>query len=156
MHGTVLGEITVLEKLSLTDLRQKYAKLFPEDTSVPGNKPFLKRRIAYRLQEVAFGGLSQQTQQRLQDLIRQHDPINHKPAETTPPPQDDSPKPKPLRDRRLPIPGTILTKVYKGTPFQVKALPKGFEFQNKTYRSLTAIAKTITGMHWNGSLFFGL
>ncbi len=156
MRGTVLGEITVLEKLSLADLRQKYAKLFPEDTSVPGNKPFLKRHLAYRLQEVAFGGLSEQAQQCLQDLIHQHDPINHKPAETTPTPQDSSPKPKPLRDRRLPIPGTVLTKVYKGVPFPVKVLPKGFEFQGKTYRSLTAIAKVITGMHWNGFLFFGL
>ena len=43
MHGTVLGEIAVLDKLSLADLRQKYAKLFPEDTSVPGNKPFLQQ-----------------------------------------------------------------------------------------------------------------
>ena len=156
MHGTVLGEITALEKLSLVDLRQKYAKLFPEDISVQGNKPFLKRRIAYRLQEVAFGGLAPQAQQRLQQLIQQYDPINRKPSETAPTPQDSSPKPKPLRDRRLPISGTVLTKVYKGVSFQVKTLLKGFEFQGKTYRSLTAIAKVITGLHWNGYLFFGL
>ncbi len=156
MHGTVLGEITALEKLSLVDLRQKYAKLFPEDISVQGNKPFLKRRIAYRLQEVAFGGLAPQAQQRLQQLIQQYDPINRKPAETDPTPPDSPPKPKPLRARRLPISGTVLTKVYKGVSFQVKTLLKGFEFQGKTYRSLTAIAKVITGMHWNGYLFFGL
>jgi len=156
MRDAVLSKVVALQRFSLAELRQQHNQLFPNEKSAPANKSYLKRRIAYRLQELAFGGLSDQAQGRLQELIQQYDPINRKPPETPPPPQAGSPKPRPLRDRRLPIPGTILTKVYKGVEFQVKALPKGFEFQGKTYRSLTAIAKIITGMHWNGYLFFGL
>jgi len=156
MRDAVLSKVLALQHLSIAELRQQHSQCFPDEKSAPPNKAYLQRRLAYRLQELAFGGLSQQGQQRLQDLIHQHDPINRKSPEAAPTPQDGSPKPRPLRDRRLPIPGTVLTKVYKGTPFQVKALGKGFEFQGKTYRSLTAIAKVITGMHWNGYLFFGL
>ena len=156
MRNGILNEVVALQNLSLAELRKQYSQLFPDEKSAPANKAYLQHRLAYRLQELAYDGLSHGAEERLQQLINQHDPINHKSAETTPTPQDGSLQPKPLRDRRLPIPGTILTKVYKGVEFQVKALPKGFEFQSKTYRSLTAIATVITGMHWNGYLFFGL
>jgi hypothetical protein len=62
----------------------------------------------------------------------------------------------PKRDRRLPLPGTIITKDYKGAKVQITALGKGFEYNGKIYKSLTAIAKEITGAHWNGFLFFNL
>jgi len=155
MRDGVLSKVVALQHLSVAELRQQHSQLFPDERVVPSNKTHLQRRIAYRLQELAFGGLSRQAGERLQQLIQEHDPINRKSEKPTSS-EEKSDQPKPLRDRRLPIPGTVLTKVYKGTPFQVKALPKGFEFQGKTYRSLTAIAKVITGMHWNGYLFFGL
>ena len=156
MQDAVLNKVLSLQSLSLTELRQQHSQLFPDEKSAPANKAYLQRRLAYRLQEFAFGGLSRKAEERLQQLVQQHDPINRKPSEPAPASQEGAPKPRPLRDRRLPIPGTILTKTYKGTQCQVRVLAKGFEFQGKTYRSLTAIAKVITGMHWNGYLFFGL
>jgi hypothetical protein len=156
MRDAVLSKVLALQSLSLAELRQQYLQCFPDEKVVPSNKAYLQRRLAHCLQELAFGGLSQQAEERLEQLTQQYDPINRKPEKRAPSPGIEVSGSKPLRDRRLPIPGTILTKVYKGTPFQVKALEKSFEFQGKTYRSLTAIAKIITGMHWNGYLFFGL
>ena len=156
MREAVLSKVLALQNLSLAELRQQHSQLFPDEKAAPANKAYLQRRLAYRLQEHAFGGLSRQTEERLQQLIQQHDPINHKSSGSAPVSHESTPKAKPLRDRRLPIPGTVLTKTYKGTQLQVRVLVKGFEFQGKMYRSLTAIAKIITGMHWNGYLFFGL
>ena len=156
MRDAVLSKVIALQRLSLAELRQQHSQLFPDEKAAPANKAYLQRRLAYRLQEIAYGGLSSQGQDRLQQLIQQHDPINHTSEKLAASTESKTDSAKPLRDRRLPIPGTVLTKVYKGVPFQVKALAKGFEFQGKTYRSLTAIAKVITGMHWNGYLFFGL
>jgi hypothetical protein len=59
-------------------------------------------------------------------------------------------------DDRLPLPGTIITRPYKGETLQVKVLPKGFEYQGEVYKSLSAVAKVITGSHCNGYLFFRL
>ena len=59
-------------------------------------------------------------------------------------------------DHRLPLPGTILTRVYKGEDLYVKVLPEGFEFEGVVYRSLSSVAQKITGSHCNGYLFFGL
>ncbi len=156
MRDAALNKVLTLQSLSLAELRQQYSQLFPDEKLISSNKAYLQRRIAHRIQELAYGGLSDQAQERLHELIQQHDPINHKSEKPTPSTNQEAGKPKPLRDRRLPMPGIVLTKVYKGTELQVKVLAKGFEFQNKTYRSLTAIAKIITGMHWNGYLFFGL
>ena len=57
---------------------------------------------------------------------------------------------------RLPIPGTVLTRKYRGRLIEVTVLPKGFEWEGEVYRSLSAVAKAVTGSHWNGFLFFGL
>jgi hypothetical protein len=61
-----------------------------------------------------------------------------------------------LKDKRLPIPGTIVKKEYKGNQIQVEVLENGFEYKGRKYKSLSAIAKEITGAHWNGYLFFNL
>ncbi len=61
-----------------------------------------------------------------------------------------------VRDRRLPIPGTVLTREYNGARIAVRVLARGFEYDSRTYRSLSAIAREVTGSHWNGYLFFGL
>lgn len=155
MAASVLSEIVALERLSLAQLQQRYTELFSGASSSVANKVFLKRRLAYRLQEAACGGLSAPARSRLEGLMQQPDLLTRRATSPAPPALGQSPA-RPLRDRRLPIPGTVLTKIYKGTPFQVKMLAKGVEFQGKTYRSLTAVAQVITGMHWNGYLFFGL
>ena len=76
-----------------------------------------------------------------------------RPEETS---EEIPPKKRPSRDRRLPIPGTIITKEYKGKVLEVKILEAGFEYCGKIYKTLTAIAKDVTGAHWNGYLFFNL
>jgi hypothetical protein len=63
--------------------------------------------------------------------------------------------PAPQSNARL-MPGTILTRVYKGETLQVRVLTEGFEFEGNRYTSLSAVAQAITGAHWNGRLFFGL
>ena len=154
MRDTVLSKVVALQRHSLVELRKQYSQLFPDEKVVPANKIYLQRRLAHRLQELAYGGLSDEAQAGLQGLIQQHDPINHKPNRPAPASTGKLAGSKPLRDRRLPIPGTILTKIYKGTPLQVNVLEQGFEYQGKPYRTLTAVAKAITGIHWNGYLFF--
>ena len=62
----------------------------------------------------------------------------------------------PPRDPRLPLPGTILRRQYRGRVVQVTVLREGFEYEGEVYRSLSAVAKAVTGSHWNGLLFWGL
>ena len=95
-------------------------------------------------------GLSDKAKTRLDEFIKAYDPINNKALR-----QNGTGEVR-IRDRRLPIPGTVISKVYKGTIVEVKVLDKGFEYDGKAYRSLSAIAGAVTGQHWNGYLFFGL
>jgi hypothetical protein len=156
MLKTSLSQIMELKENPLRELKAKYEDLFPGQKAPSNNKVFLWRKIACRIQELEYGGISAETQSKIQQLIQQYDPINNKalrPDAAT----ENSPKNKCLsRDKRLPIPGTIITKEYKGTSLQVKVLEAGFEYNNKVYKTLTAIAKEITGAHWNGYLFFNL
>lgn len=155
MKESVVSRIMAIKDLPSKDLQKKYEEVLGKKPA-SNNRIYLWRRIAYRMQEIEFGGLPEEAQTKIQELIKEHDPIN---AIATRPKlasgKESSPK-KPLRDRRLPIPGTIITKSYKGLKIEVKTLEKGFEYKNVVYRSLTAIAKEITGAHWNGFLFFNL
>jgi hypothetical protein len=159
MKESLISKIMAMKDLPSKELQERYEALFHGKKSPINNRTYLWRRIAYKMQEIEYGGLPKEAQNKLQELISEHDPINDKSlrhekvlSET----QAIKTKSKPVRDRRLPIPGTIITKEYKGTKIQVKTLEKGFEYQNKVYRSLTAIAKEITGAHWNGFLFFNI
>lgn len=101
----------------------------------------------------ATTGLSDDAKARLDQFIKAYDPINNKALRQNG--AGDASKGR-VRDRRLPIPGTVISKVYKGTVIDVKVLDKGFEYDGKSYRTLSAIAGVVTGQHWNGYLFFGL
>jgi hypothetical protein len=151
MAETQLGEIMALKQVALDELSVRYAELFGQKP-VSNNKVFLWRKIAHRLQELEHGALSMAAQSRIQTLIQQFDPINNK-ALRPKSSKDTQPK---KRDMRLPIPGTVITKNYKGENLEVRVLDKGFEYKGKTYKSLTSIAKEVTGAHWNGFLFFNL
>lgn len=154
MQNQFLNEILALNNRPLKELRSKYQKLFGEEKAVPGNKTFLIKRIAYKLQELKYGGLSQPAKEKVGALIKKYDPVNNKATRGAK--KADSGPTKARKDRRLPIPGTIITKVYKGKKLEVKVLAKGFEYRGKVYRSLSGVAKDITGSGWNGFLFFGL
>jgi hypothetical protein len=149
-------EVAALQRLPATQLRARYAEVFGEPTRA-NNRTWLVKRIAWRLQALAEGDLSERARQRAAALA------NDANLRLTPPkaPRTPTPAPMPLTpvqtspgDGRLPPPGTILTRPYKGVLLQVQVLANGFAFQGEVYRSLSAVAKAITGSHCNGFQFF--
>lgn len=156
MEGALLAQIMELKDKPLEELRAQYAEVFKAEAT-SNNRVYLWRKLAYKLQEIEYGGLSEETQGRINELIERYDPVNNKTLRPQESATNNSPK-KPLssHDRRLPIPGTVITKEYKGKSLAVKVLHGGFEFNGKTYKTLSAIAKEVTGAHWNGYLFFNL
>jgi Protein of unknown function (DUF2924) len=153
MQSPLDGQLAQLRRLDMSELRTRYAELFGEPTT-SHHRLWLVRRIAWRLQALAEGDLSQRARQRAQQLAHDAD------LRLAPPPCHASAGPlahAPLRrDPRLPMPGTILMRPYKGATLQVKVLAEAFQYEGKTYKSLSAVAKAITGSHANGFLFFGL
>jgi len=98
-------------------------------------------------------GLSDEAQTKLEQFIKVYDPINNRALRQNG--NNQAVKGK-VRDKRLPVPGSVISKVYKGNIINVKVLDKGFEYDGKLYRTLSSVAGAITGQHWNGFLFFGL
>ena len=156
MEENILSQIMALRGASIEELAKKYEEFFPGRKAPRENKIFLWKQIAYKLQENEYGGLSGKTQDKLKGLIQEYDPINNKAYRPKEQPDENLRKQSSLKDNRLPIPGSTITKTYKGNDVQVKVLDKGFEYKGKIYKSLSAIAKEITGNHWNGYIFFGL
>ncbi len=151
MAENITHQIMFLKDRTVEELRSKYEEMFNGEKTTSNNKVFLWRKIAWRLQEIEYGGLSNETKNRINTLIEDYDPINNKTLRPGPAHAKEKLR---GRDTRLPIPGAIIRKEYKGQVLEVKVLEKGFEFQGKPYRTLSAIAKAITGDHWNGFLFF--
>jgi hypothetical protein len=156
MHVNIAREVAALKRLPATQLRAKYAEVFGESVR-SGNKAWLVKRIAWRLQALAEGDLSERARQRAAELANDAD-LRLRPPKgktTDSPLERTTTKLLPLKvDGRLPPPGTILTRQYKGELLQVQVLSHGFAFQGEVYPSLSAVAKAITGSHCNGFLFF--
>ena len=151
-------ELAVLQRMTTRELRVKYAEVFGEETRAT-NRTWMIKRIAWRLQAMAEGGLSERAQRRAAELANDADlrttvPKAH--AETISTATAGAKALTTGRDRRLPMPGTVLTRKYKESLLLVKVLDEGFEFAGMAYPSLSAVAKVITGSHCNGFLFFGL
>ena len=155
MELNIVNEVAALQRLSVGQLRQRFAELFGETTKA-SNRTWLIKRVAWRMQALAEGDLSQRARQRAAELARDADlrlnPPQRK-ATTTPPPPEQVRIPAPV-DQRLPPPGTILTRPYKGQLVQIQVLTEGFAYGGRVYASLSAVAKAITGSHCNGYLFF--
>jgi hypothetical protein len=148
----IVNEVAALRRLSVSQLRLRFAELFGETTTA-SNRTWLTKRILWRMQALAEGDLSERARQRAAELARDADLRLNAPnskAATTPQPVSI---PTPI-DQRLPPPGTILTRPYKGQLLQVQVLTEGFAYAGRIYPSLSAVAKTITGSHCNGFLFF--
>ena len=156
MAETKLSQIMELKEKSLAELKAKYEELFLGQKAPSNNKVFLWRKIAYRIQELEYSSISAETQDKIQQLIQQYDPINNKALRPDSMLAKQPKKSGFSRDKRLPIPGTVIAKEYKGVSLQIKVLESGFEYNSKVYKTLTAIAKEVTGAHWNGYLFFNL
>ncbi|MDJ0391075.1 DUF2924 domain-containing protein [Roseomonas sp. E05] len=137
----VLGRLAALPGADIQDLKQQWRELFGA-APPPYNRKFLESRLAYRIQELAYGGLKPETVARLEALGEQLDGGNVV-----------------LRRIRAgdgPVAGTRLVRSYQGVEHTVTVLPDGFEYEGRPYRSLSAIARHITGTRWNGWAFFGL
>ena len=156
-NETIASQIMALKNMSLLEIQNRYKELFDTKEMPCDNKVYLLKRIAYKLQEAEYGGLSETIKTKISELTVKYDPINNKalrPQVISAGKEVDS---LPFsRDKRLPIPGSVITKKYKGQTLQIKVLEKGFEYDNTYYKSLSALVQAITGSHWNGYNFFNL
>jgi hypothetical protein len=139
MTTAILTQVAKLPTLPTPKLKAMWRELTGSEPP-PYNRTFLVKRLAYRIQELAFGGLSVQAERRLDDLVDE---------------LDGKKKPK-SKDMTAPIVGTKLIRQWQGVMQEVTALADGFEWQGRRYQSLSAVARAITGTRWNGPLFFGL
>jgi hypothetical protein len=150
----IVTEVATLERLTIGQLRQRFAELFGEATRA-SNRTWLVKRIVWRLQALAEGDLSERARRRATELARDADlrlnpPRSQTTTATAPEPVS---VPTPV-DPRLPPPGTILARPYKGQLVQVQVLTEGFAYAGRVYSSLSAVAKAVTGSHCNGFHFF--
>jgi hypothetical protein len=154
MELNVHKEVAALQRLGAKQLRGRYAEVFGETTTA-NNKIWLIRRIAWRLQALAEGDLTERARRRAEELGNDADLRMNPPR----PNVADAPRATPaavlpLRDARLPPVGSLLVRKYRGQTLQVRVLADGFEFEGDVHASLSAVAKAITGSHCNGYLFF--
>jgi len=155
MGLNVEKELAVLRKLSVGDLRARYAELHGDSTH-SSHREWLIRKIAWRMQALAEGDLSERAKQRARELANDADLRVVPPRVKAVAAKVYSVPVKATKDNRLPAPGTIITRPYKGRVLEVTVLKDGFEFEGERYDSLSAVAKAITGSHCNGYLFFKL
>ena len=151
-------ELAALQHMTVKELRARYAEVFGEATPA-NNKTWLIKRTAWRLQALAEGDLSERARQRAAELANDADLRMNPPRAKPVGAPEERTTTATLRfqpDDRLPPPGTLLTRKYKGEALQVQVLPHGFEYEGTVYGSLSAVAKALTGSHCNGYLFFRL
>jgi len=154
----VNAAVKALNRMTVTQLRERYGEVFGE-AARSFNKPHLVKRIAWRLQANAEGGLSERARRRARELGNDADLRVRPPTAALGTGENGGTTTSPFHveaDDRLPMPGTLLKREYKGRTVQVRVLPQGFEFDGEVYRSLSAVARKVTGAHWNGYHFFGL
>jgi len=139
MADPVLAQLAWLKTAPIGALKARWRELF-EGEPPPYNRRFLEHRLAYRVQELAYGGLKKETLERLEALA-------------------EGLEGKLSRRGRLenrPIAGTRLIREWKGVEHHVTVRNTDFEYQGRPYTSLSAVAREITGTRWNGLIFFGL
>jgi hypothetical protein len=137
---TLAGEIAALAGASRAELQSRWQALYETEAPSRISRELLKRAIAYRLQELALGGLKPTTRRLLAKVAAAASarrPIALSPAPTL-------------------APGTVLLRNWHGTEHQVIVREQGVEFQGRQYQSLSQVAQRITGSKWSGPLFFGL
>ena len=135
------ARLAALKTATTPDLRQQWRDLFAT-APPPFNRRYLESRLAYRIQELAYGGLKPETIRRLERLGEDLDGGDRKKSR--------------IRADAMPITGTRLLREWKGAEYVVTVTADGFDWQGRSYKSLSAIARAITGTRWNGWAFFGL
>ena len=144
MELTVLQQVTALGRMPLPQLRNTWKVLFGRDAPAAYKADQLVRRLAWRVQEIHFGGLSQNAQQALRRIAAEDDLAGGR-------------RRAPQRRAGAMVPGTRLVRSWGGADHTVTTMADGgFEYVGKRYRTLTAVALAITGQHMSGPRFFGL
>jgi hypothetical protein len=140
VNRAVEAELELLPPTPIAQLRVRYRELFRADPPKAFGPDLLRRSIAHRIQEKAFGGLPRETQRLLDQLVR-------------------AAMAKPNGRLKLPRrikPGSELLRTWKGRSYRVMVTADGFAYDGKTFASLSEIASEITGTRWSGPRFFGL
>ncbi|MCX6632908.1 MAG: DUF2924 domain-containing protein [Candidatus Solibacter sp.] len=155
----IAAEVARLATLTVPELRARHVELFGEPAK-SHHKEFLARQMAWRVQAEAEGGLPEETRQLALALAREA-PLRTRiesaaAGAVTQSERTVTTRLAPNHDARLPMPGSLLVKEHKGQTHVVKVLDNGFDYNGQLYRSLSAIAREITGTKWNGFLFFGI
>ena len=151
----VYAQIEELGRMRVGELRERYQEVFGEKTTT-AHKQHLVRRIAWRLQVLVEGDLSERAHRRALKIADDRDLRVTVPASVLQL-KRGAVKSKPKRpDPRRPRPGSVLSRAFRGQTVEVKVLENGFEYQGQRYGSLSAVARAATGTRWNGLVFFGL
>lgn len=140
MPDSVLAQLAALKSAPVAVLKQRWRELFAAEPP-PYNRRFIEHRLAYRIQELAYGGLDEETLERLDAIADELD--------------GNAPKRRSALVSR-PVAGTRLIREWKGVEHCVTVRRDDFEYQGRPYKSLSAIARQIAGTRWNGLVFFGL
>ena len=141
MDQTVLARLATLKAMSVRDLKAEWEKLF--GSAAPNNsRTFLEMRIAYRIQELTYGGPDRETRRMLDLLADEVEGVARRKNQ--------------IADPRNPVVGTRLIREWDGVEQTVIVLTDGFDLQGRKFKSLSAVARAITGTRWNGYRFFGL
>ncbi len=135
------ARLAALKTTSTPDLKTQWRELFDSEPP-PFNRRYLESRLAYRIQELAYGGLKPGTVKRLEALGEQLDGGDRNKSR--------------IRADQTPIVGTRLVREWQGVEHLITVTTDGFDWQGRPYKSLSAIARAITGTRWNGWVFFGL
>ncbi len=143
MSDRVVARLAALKDASVPDLRQKWRDLFDKEPPAY-NRRFLESRLAYRIQELAYGGLKPETRKYLEDLGEE---LYGKDTNITA---------RRIRHADKPITGTRLIREWQGVEHTVTVRDDDYEYQGRPYKSLSSVARAITGTRWNGWVFFGL
>jgi Protein of unknown function (DUF2924) len=141
MTKSVMASVAALKTTPTAELKAKWRELFATEPP-PYNRRYLESRLAYRIQELAYGGLKPETVARLEALAQDLD--------------GGDPRKRRRRAQDRPVTGTRLIREWQGIEHCVTVRDDGFEYQGRPYESLSAVARSITGTRWNGPLFFGL
>ena len=152
-QASIAAQIAQLQGMTVGELREEYLKVFGEEAR-SRNRTWLWKRVAWRVQELEYGGLSERAKRRLQELMPDAEIALRVPRGRFREIRDLAIHQ--TRDSRLPRPGTVLMKQYRGQRIVVEVLHDGFNYEGQVFRSLSAVARAITGTQWNGWAFFGL
>lgn len=135
---TVMSQLAALRKASIEELKERWCDFYGTEPPKLG-RTFLMKRLAYRIQEIYYGGLTKDDREKIAEINRK---LNQEKERTN--------------SASKILPGTRFVREWNGDEYTAIACENGFKYEGKVYRSLSAIANKITGTNWNGLVFFGL